>query len=83
MTDRLTQHDVFPGEEPSRERGDQHSRLGWSGGGSGRLDLRDVGSGPLDDRGGSPSAPIPEPSSILMLGAGAALVGFAVRRKLA
>lgn len=84
MTDRLKQHDVFPGAQPSRAQSDRHPRRGWLGGGSGKTDLRDTDSFPRDDSGGGPpSTPIPEPSSILMLGGGAALVGFAIRRKLA
>jgi hypothetical protein len=71
MTDRLKQRNVFPEKEHSSQRGDhQPSRGGFGPGRSGH-------------ESGGPSAPIPEPSSILMFGAGGALVAFAVRRKLA
>jgi hypothetical protein len=87
MMDRLRMDASFPApgsDATDREdRRDHRSSAGRIRGGSERIDLRSVRAGFPDGQLGSPSSPIPEPSSVLMLAAGAGLVVFVIRRKYA
>ncbi len=88
MTDRLRLHDAFGGPERGLGAGwgrPDHEALHPASRARGRHERMGLGDFPAKrehERDGFPSAPIPEPSSVVLFAAGAGVVALIARRKL-